>query len=57
MHESVILPLGSVVPFLVRPSSSVADTYELVGESFVYGVMNGEAFNLKGVRIDEVYLS
>ena len=33
---------GATTPFLLRPAGNVAGCYHLVGEVYVYGVMDGE---------------
>ncbi|KAI0205275.1 HET-domain-containing protein [Astrocystis sublimbata] len=41
--DSIIIPMGSQTPFLVRSRGGDEDVdYELVGEAWVEGVMNGE---------------
>ena len=39
--DEVWLPMGSKIPFVLRPTGS--GTYKLVGQIFLYGVMRGEA--------------
>ncbi|KAI0870537.1 HET-domain-containing protein [Hypoxylon argillaceum] len=42
--DSVIIPLGSQTPFLIRQHDSQSEnvSYELIGEAWVEGVMHGE---------------
>ncbi|KAI0431947.1 hypothetical protein F5Y09DRAFT_303463 [Xylaria sp. FL1042] len=42
--DSIIIPLGSQTPFLIRERSGQPDDsrYELIGEAWVEGVMYGE---------------
>jgi len=47
--DFVYIPLGSAVPFVIRPGSS--KTYRLIGECYVHGIMNGEAFAMSGASI------
>jgi hypothetical protein len=53
--DFVFLPLGSAVPFTIRPKSD--GTYELIGECYVHGIMKGEAFGLRGVAEKDIHLS
>ncbi|KAK4210132.1 hypothetical protein QBC37DRAFT_429210, partial [Rhypophila decipiens] len=39
--DRLCLPMSGDVPWLVRPSRS--GTYTFVGESYVHGIMDGEA--------------
>jgi hypothetical protein len=39
--DSVVILIGARVPYVVRPKDGV-DSWTLVGESHVYGIMNGE---------------
>lgn len=53
--DIVFLPLGSPVPFCIRPKPD--GTYMLLGDCYVHGIMNGEAFDLAGVTEVDVLLS
>ena len=49
--DVVVVLNGAQVPFVLRPALSVVDgwvegSYQLVGECYVHGVMDGEAFGL-----------
>jgi hypothetical protein len=54
--DSVLCFLGSRVPYILRKvedcSKSTQDRYELIGESYIYGLMEGEA--LKGIDMSNV---
>lgn len=41
--DAVCILTGGIVPFLFRPRG---ETYKLVGEAYIYGIMNGEACEL-----------
>ena len=41
--DVVCILLGCSVPVLLRPSTDQKSCYEVVGESYVHGVMEGEA--------------
>jgi hypothetical protein len=45
--DSVGLFKGGKTPLVVRP---VGDSWQLVGDSYVHGIMNGEAFNEESCR-------
>ncbi|KAL9106298.1 MAG: hypothetical protein Q9227_008633 [Pyrenula ochraceoflavens] len=40
--------LGSTVPFVIRPHDREVDSFWLIGECYVHGIMKGEAFDLPG---------
>jgi hypothetical protein len=42
LDEEVWLPKGGKMPMVLRKLDG--GTYELVGDSYIYGVMNGEKF-------------
>ena len=40
--DVIFLPLGSAVPFIGRPQRSTPETYRLVGECYIHGIMEGQ---------------
>lgn len=52
--DCVYIPLGSAVPYVIRPGSN--KTYRLIGECYVHGIMNGEAFHISGASIVDLDL-
>jgi hypothetical protein len=42
------------VPFILRPTI-LAEGFSLVGESYVHGIMDGEATML-GIEVETIYL-
>ena len=51
--DAIFLPLGSAVPFLIRPKNPTRDIYELIEECYAHGIMEGEAFRLENIsKID-----
>jgi hypothetical protein len=48
-EDVVALLFGCSVPVILRPRKG-ADGYELVGETYVHGIMNGEAFEGSGME-------
>ena len=53
--DVVFLPLGSAVPFVVRPKWK--GHYKLIGECYVYGIMDGEAFDVTGVSTTDIHIA
>ncbi|KAM7215264.1 Heterokaryon incompatibility protein (HET) domain containing protein [Rhypophila decipiens] len=53
--DAVIILCGGQTPFLLRPDPVESDWWKLVGETFVHGIMGGEAMagspELQGFRI------
>lgn len=47
VNDVVFVPSGAQVPYLIRPSGSIdgQETWELVGEAYVQGIMMGEGFD------------
>lgn len=47
INDCIYIVAGGKVPFVLRPSSSISNphTFELVGDCYVHGVMDGEAVN------------
>jgi len=50
--DLIFLPLGSPIPFIIRSSDSRRDHFELIGECYVHGIMNGEAIGEKSDVVD-----
>ena len=54
LSDTVCILHGCSVPVVLRPSRTFEDSWELIGECFVYGIMEGEAMRvesfLKSVR-------
>lgn len=48
----VTVLLGGQVPFIL----SKQEKFRLVGECYVHGLMDGEAFSEDGVEIDEFHI-
>ncbi len=53
--DKVVVLLGGDVPFILRDEHDGREPLRLIGESYVHGLMNGEAFVplAKGKRIEE----
>jgi hypothetical protein len=49
----VTVLLGGQVPFIL---SKQQEKFRLVGECYVHGLMDGEAFSEDGVEIDEFHI-
>jgi len=54
--DTIFIPLGSAIPFIIRPKQNQPDRYEMIGECYVHGIMNGEAFERDGLASEDVYL-
>ena len=53
--DKICILLGGCTPFLLRPVGGESKQYTLVGESYVQGLMAGEAFNAKeGVEMETI---
>ncbi|KAK1988623.1 heterokaryon incompatibility protein [Colletotrichum cereale] len=50
MGDAVCVLLGSEVPFVIRPTSR--GMYEMIGEAYVSGIMDGEALSGKYDQVD-----
>jgi len=44
--DMIVLFLGADVPFLIRPDKDEPGSYQLVGECYVHGIMDGEAMEM-----------
>jgi hypothetical protein len=44
---------GGEVPFIIRPLEGHSDYYELVGECYIHGIMQGEAMQWEGISEQE----
>jgi hypothetical protein len=53
LGDCVCIPLGSAVPYLIRPSPN--NTYKLIGECYVHGIMQGEAFDIPNNDLDDLH--
>ncbi|KAK9800156.1 putative WW domain-containing protein [Seiridium cardinale] len=43
--DTIVVLAGSKTPFLVRRKNFGGHSFQMIGESYVYGIMAGEAFN------------
>jgi heterokaryon incompatibility protein (HET) len=50
--DYIYIPLGSAVPYLIRPGSN--NKYKLIGECYVHGIMEGEAFDILEDSINDL---
>ncbi|KAL8747764.1 MAG: hypothetical protein Q9190_000422 [Brigantiaea leucoxantha] len=51
--DRICILFGGQTPFVVRP---VKQGYELLGEAYVHGLMNGEALDMPGIKIEDIAL-
>ncbi len=52
--DVVFVPLGSAFPFLIRQKNVEDDTYELIEECYVHGIMAGEGFHVRAASVKEI---
>lgn len=45
--DAMFIPCGSAIPFIIRQRRGPLNRYELIGECYIHGIMNGEAFEMK----------
>lgn len=53
--DEICIFSGGCVPFVVRPQAA-SKSYQLVGECYVHGIMNGEAMQMAGFEMQEIEL-
>jgi hypothetical protein len=54
--DKIFVPLGSSVPFVIREKEGQESTFELVGDAYVHGIMDGEEMEKEDVRVEEILL-
>jgi len=54
--DEIFLPLGSAIPFIVRPRAGSVGNFELIGECYVHGIMNGEVFKSGYYQCEEAII-
>jgi YD repeat-containing protein len=52
--DLIYVILGSSVPYVLRPRKDEAQAFELIGEAYVQGIMNGEALEMDWLGIEDV---
>jgi hypothetical protein len=55
--DLIYLLKGGAVPFVLRPVDGDAGKFEMIGECFVYGIMNGEALRKDSFHWEEVTIA
>jgi hypothetical protein len=53
--DEVVVFVGACVPFIVRGLKG-GGASELVGETYVHGIMRGEVMDMEDVRVGDVTL-
>ncbi|KAI4944600.1 hypothetical protein J4E91_008604 [Alternaria rosae] len=54
--DEIVLLFGLEMPFVVRPDAETGH-YQLIGECYVLGLMNGEAMEgLEESQVEDIYL-
>ena len=51
--DLVFIVMGADVPFILRPCE---DSYELMGEAYVQGVMNGEILQMEYIPVQDIQI-
>ena len=54
--DTIFIPYGSAIPFLIRRKISEEDTYELIEECYVHGIMEGEGFSVEAATVKDVHI-
>lgn len=54
--DKIFIPLGSTVPFVIREGEGEQGTFELLGDAYIHGIMDGEEMEKENVRVDEILL-
>jgi hypothetical protein len=53
--DTLCIFLGAKIPYVIRPVRDNSEAYTLIGEAFVYGIMDGESlrsdYQVKSVRL------
>ena len=52
--DSIAVFMGADVPFVLRATDT--EEYELIGECYVHGIMNGEAFDGREAQLGDIVL-
>ena len=55
-RDQICIFYNGFTPFIIRQKSELASKYQLVGDSYTYGLMNGEAFQAKVRNPDETFI-
>ena len=51
--DGICVFFGALVPFVVRPHKS-SGSYQLIGECYVHGIMDGEILQMPGLETEEI---
>ena len=54
--DSVMIVAGAYVPYIVRQTGGSSESYELIGEAYVHGIMNGEAMEESSLSFNHICL-
>lgn len=55
LNDSIVIFQGHV-PFVVRSQDAVKKSFEMIGESYVHGIMKGEAFDRNNGQLEKLKL-
>jgi len=54
--DSIVVFEGACVPFVLRSMQNGEEGYELLGEAYVHGIMQGEALRMPDMKFEDVTL-
>ena len=54
--DTVHIFMGGPTPFVLRKPNSCGDHFHLIGDSYIHGIMRGEALSSQGFQFREVLL-
>jgi hypothetical protein len=55
-RDQICIFYNGFTPFIIRQKPELASKYQLVGDSYTYGLMNGEAFQSEIRKPDETFI-
>jgi hypothetical protein len=56
VRDEIFIPLGSAIPFIIRPQTSSIGKFQLIGECYIHGIMNGEVLKRDGYESVEALI-
>jgi hypothetical protein len=57
VNDAVVILQGGHVPFIIRSQSdAIYGSFELIGETYVHGIMKGEAFDRNDAKLGSIKL-
>ncbi|KAF2448284.1 hypothetical protein P171DRAFT_428386, partial [Karstenula rhodostoma CBS 690.94] len=57
VNDAIVVLQGGHIPFVIRSQDDAAKKgFELIGETYVHGIMKGEAFNNNSAQLKKIRL-